>query len=320
MSALFALVGCDNDDAERPWQRYHAELERALSKGSITPSTPPNIGAYPERQARRFTIEETRGTLLGVYALRECQITSLVAARNNQLGRVAPPSQQWLYERELWLRLDVCQRSEVPTSLSEENQARLAELTHIKTEQLPYVGWNTLVDSSEWRSSFARASHAQPPDAFAEIEAPLAALDYLEQMLRRQFDPRWEQDSSTLEYHLQALQRRPLTAEVLRTLLLAQQRLDEATAYLDATDDDHAACLPSWPTAWLDTLQADAERWLRAVEGALSASPVTPPAAMRDYQRRWLALDEEEAPWAQFLAARQQHEQARARFQPCDED
>ncbi|MFP3457824.1 DUF3080 family protein, partial [Psychrobacter sp. SIMBA_152] len=50
------------------------------------------------RQQRLIEVPETRDGMLKIYALRECQITSLIAARNNQLGRVAPPSQQWLYE------------------------------------------------------------------------------------------------------------------------------------------------------------------------------------------------------------------------------
>ena len=92
LSAL--LSGCGDNPAEQQWQRYHQQLANDLALSNIQRADPGNIGDFPERPDRIIDIPETRDSLLNVYALRECQITSLVAARNNQLGRVAPPSQQ----------------------------------------------------------------------------------------------------------------------------------------------------------------------------------------------------------------------------------
>ncbi|MFD2664407.1 hypothetical protein [Halomonas halophila] len=50
-------------------------------------------------------------------------------------------------------------------------------------------------------------------------------------------------DSATLEGHLKTLRDRPLTAELLRALMLAERRLTEGSDLLEtALADDH--CLP----------------------------------------------------------------------------
>ncbi|WP_374694484.1 DUF3080 family protein [Halomonas sp. SpR8] len=78
------LVGCGDNAAEQQWQSYHKQLADDLAQADIERADPINIGDFPERSDRLIDIPETRDSLLNVYALRECQITSLVAARNNQ--------------------------------------------------------------------------------------------------------------------------------------------------------------------------------------------------------------------------------------------
>ncbi len=154
------LAGCGDDLAEQQWQRYHQQLADDLAQSAIERTDPVNIGDFPERSERLIDVPETRDSMLNVYALRECQITSLVAARNNQLGRVAPPSQQWLYERTLWQRLSACSNSEVPEQLSDEDRARLDQLTATKTAQLPAVSWNAiLIPASGLKVFHGQASH-----------------------------------------------------------------------------------------------------------------------------------------------------------------
>ncbi|TVP42690.1 MAG: DUF3080 family protein [Halomonas sp.] len=316
MGAL--LVGCSGDDlAEEPWIAYHQQLADDLSTRDIERAAPTNIGAFPERQTRLIDIPETRDSLLNVYALRECQITSLVAARNNQLGRVAPPSQQWLYERTLWQRLSACWNSDVPDQLSEDNRARLLELTETKTAQLPAVSWNAIFDSSEWVKSFSRASQPLASADVNELQDHFEAIDYLQQMTDHQFDPDWQQDSSTLENHLKTLQERPLTAEVLRALLLAAQRLTEANTMLAQQSEEADACLNSWNEQTVENLADTAQRWLAAVNRLIDAHPVDKPNAIQDYQTRWLSLQHAHAPWAQFQQANVEHQTLRASFPAC---
>ena len=317
ISTGLLLVGCQGENAKTPWVEYHQQLADDLSSAPIERSEIDNIGAFPEQRARLLPVEETREGMLNIYALRECQITSLIAARNNQLGRVAPPSQHWLYERELWQRLDACWNSDVPANLSPENRDRLAQLTRLKTEQLPAVSWNAIFASEEWVKSFSRASRAwdirHPPD----MNQPLAALDYLQQMVNAQFSQTWQQDSSTLENHLKTLQERPLTAEILRTLMLAAQRLQEATRYMEAIKLNADTCLSSWESSHLDNLEHNAREWLTAINQLIDTQPVPTPSAIEDYQTRWLSLQNPGAPWQQFQQARLEHAALRARLPIC---
>ncbi|MGO3669238.1 MAG: DUF3080 family protein [Vreelandella alkaliphila] len=319
-SASLLLVSCGNNGAEQPWVEYHQQLTSDLSIADIERHPPPNIGKFPERRERLFTIPETREGMLNIYALRECQITSLIAARNNQLGRVAPPSQHWLYERALWQRLSACWNSDVPDGLSDDNKARLAELTELKTEQLPAVSWNAIFDSEEWEKSFSRASAPLNSAELPNIDNQLVAVDYLERMVTHQFSQAWQQDSSALENHLKALQERPLTAEILRTLLLAHQRLTEANIALESTRLTTSECLQDDLPAGFNQVEQISLKWLTAINRLINAHQITPPEAVKNYQNTWLSLNNPQAPWQQLQQVKAQHQALRDQFTSCSDN
>ncbi len=315
------LAGCTDGAAERRLQDYQHRLASHLALSPPEPATPANIGDFPERQARRFPLEEIRHSLIDVYALRGCHISQLVAKRNNQLGRVAAPSQRWLYELKLWRRLNDCWNTNVPDSLDADDRQRLARLTQLKTERLPRASWNALFDSSEWVDSFSRASSPLPPDALSAVDEQLPALAYLREAAKRQFDPGWTPDSATLERHLNTLRQRPLTAELLRALQLAEQRLTEASSLLETAlaraEECHTARpLPDMASLnrWLTRLEDQSARWLGAIHDLLEAHPLEPPTAIADYRHRWLSLDNPKAPWPAMVSARQRHQALRLRL------
>ncbi|QTP55714.1 DUF3080 family protein [Billgrantia sulfidoxydans] len=320
---VLSLVGCrSEEEAETRLVRYQQALAEGLGQPAPQASAPPNIGAFPDRNERLHEIPETREGILEVYALRECRITSLVAARNNQLGRVAPPSQQWIYELELWRRLHACWQSSVPETLAEADRERLGRLTRTKTEQLPMVSWNSLFDSEEWVRNFSRASSPLAPDDTHGIEAQFEALTWLHQATLNQFNPTWRHESSTLEHHLKSLRSRPLTAELLRALLLAEQRLAEATAMLadTLTADDTCSRLSATPDElgrrqaarqaldWLERLEALATRWLTMLDNLIE-SHIPPPETVSAYRERWLSLENPDAPLPALRQARREHRQ-----------
>ncbi|MGO2390661.1 MULTISPECIES: DUF3080 family protein [unclassified Halomonas] len=320
LSAL--LAGCGDSPAEKQWRAYHQQLATDLARADIDKTdidraAPANIGAFPDRKDRLIDIPETRDSILNVYALRECQITSLIAARNNQLGRVAPPSQQWLYERTLWQRLSVCSHSDVADQLNPEDQERLQQLTATKTAQLSAVSWNAIFDSSEWIKSFSRSSQPLANVDKAVIAGHLEAIDYLQEMTEHQFDLDWQQDSSALENHLKTLQERPLTAEILRALLLATQRLAEENTLLTQQSDTPTRCLTPWNPQLLEDLANTAHEWLTAINRLIDAQQVDKPAAVQRYQVRWLSLQYPGAPWQKFQQVSTEHNALRARFSAC---
>lgn len=317
VSMSLLLAGCRGNNAEQLWVAYHQQLAEDFSSSPIERADIANIGAFPAQRERLIPVAVTREGMLNIYALRECQITSLIAARNNQLGRVAPPSQHWLYERELWQRLDACWHSDIPDSLSPEDRDRLEQLAQLKTKQLPAVSWNAIFDSDEWVKSFSRASHALDIRHTPDMDQSLAAVNYLQEMVNAQFSQSWQQNSSRLENHLKDLHKRPLTAEILRTLQLATQRLDEASDYLAAHAPTTDTCLSAWDSRALDDFEQSAREWLTAINRLITSQPVEPPEAVRVYQTWWLSLDNEQAPWQQWIDARATHEALRNQQPAC---
>ena len=319
------LAGCGEQGSDAMLRDYQTRLAEVLSTDAPARSTPANIAAFPAYDERLFEIAESREGMLDVFALRECHIANLVAGRNNQLGKVALPSQRWIYELELWRRLSSCWNREVPQSLSDNSRERLATLTLTKTEQLPRVSWNALFASEEWVKNFSRASAPLSRDGLNEVESRSAALRYLRKATLHQFDRQWRPDSAVLEGHLKTLQERPLSAELLRALLLTEQRLKEASTLLEQAlaGDAQQVCgalarLDGTAEAqrlahWLADLERGARHWLGAID-ALFEVHVTATPAVADYRHAWLSLTHAEAPFPAFMAARERHASLRDRI------
>lgn len=322
------LAGCGGDNASDTLLRdYQRALAERLDLPPPAHATPRNIGAFPALRERRVSIPDTREGMLDIHALRECHITTLIAERNSTLGRVAPASQRWQYELELWRRLESCLSGEVAERLATNDLARLERLTVTKREQLPRATWNGLFESKEWAQSFSRVSSALAPEAVTPPGEQLAALGYLHELSRAPFEAdRPLPDPAALEEHLQALNERPYTAELLRTLLLAEQRLSEANALLDRALSTPGHCPTGVFTAdlqqtfearrltdWLDALDDAATAWLTGL-APLFASLEAPPDAVEAYRRAWLSRQRSEAPLPRFRQAMRDHLERRRRL------
>ncbi|MCP1327885.1 DUF3080 domain-containing protein, partial [Halomonas sp. 707D4] len=59
---------------------------------------------------------------------------------------------------------------------------------------------------------------------------------------------------------------------------------------------------------------------LGAVNALIEAHTVAPPDAVAAYQRRWLSLDDDAAPWRRFQLARLEHTALRAHYPRCVAD
>ncbi|MHB0777436.1 DUF3080 family protein [Halomonas sp. WWR20] len=320
------LVGCGSpSEADALWIDYQRRLANTLDITAPVPHPPRNLEAFPSREARLFDIAETRQGMLEVYALRECGIISAVAERNSQLGRTALPSQRWVYEQTMWRMLRDCWEADIASHLSQDARQRLQALLMTKTQQLPRLSWNALFDSQEWVQNFSRASQPLSPETDLAFSQARLALDYLRHATLHQFDPTWRLDSNTLESHLQVLQNTAWTARLLRALLLASQRLDEASDALQARLAERPICYlgHSNPSAerlynvfmryfigqvqpYLAELQRSSRLWLGGVNGLLEAHSVSRPAIDR-YRHVWLSIDNPAAPQSRFQAALERH-------------
>ncbi|GAB2785032.1 hypothetical protein GCM10027040_08950 [Halomonas shantousis] len=304
---------------------YQHRLANTLGVSAPTPHLPRNLAAFPSRDARLFDIPEMRQGMLDVYALRECGIVSLVAERNSQLGRMALPSRRWVYEQALWRKLRACWANGTAKQFEQDTRQRLLALLSTKTQQLPRLSWNVLFDSEEWVQNFSRASRPLSPGEPVPFTQALLAIDYLRHATRHQFDPYWELDPQELESHLYVLQSEPWSARLLRSLLLATQRLDEASNSLESRLAERPVCYlgHSNPAAerlynvfmlyfigrvqpYLADLQRLSRLWLTGVDTLLDAYLVSRPAVDR-YRHAWLSQDNPAAPMPRFQNAIKRH-------------
>lgn len=308
---LTACSGSESADQLSDWQQ---SLGEALDQPPGEPRQPDNIGEFPVPRNLLLDTRDVREGMLDIYALRHCGITNLVAERNNQLGRVAPPSQRWVYELALWRRLDSCLNGDAAERLTEEDLHRLQRLAALKTRELPTASYNALVGSDEWTGSFARASSVMPPDELASVDDQLPALNYLLEAVEHQFDHDWQPDISILEAHLNRLRSRPLSAELMRSLILASTRVEEGNVLLARALEMTPGCSAQWssalpsPPAWLDELAHQSTRWFTAMNKLLDAHIAGTPA-LQEYRREWLSLDNGDAPLPRFIAAHDRYKQ-----------
>ncbi|MBY5927081.1 MULTISPECIES: DUF3080 family protein [unclassified Halomonas] len=312
------LCGCGPSPLERELITYQHELADATGLSAPETSDVPNIGDFPERRSLTLEIPEVREGLLDVFALRGCHIANLVAQRNNQLGKTAAPSQHWLYELQLWRRLDHCMNTPAVDSLSTEDRERLARLTETKTRQLPLASYNALVASSEWAGSFSRASAVLDIDELTAVDAQLPALTYLTQAVDRQFDHQWQPDSAKLEQALKVLRDRPLSAELMRTLQLATLRLKEANGLLvsalgNTSLPPRASCPLAEKTPSADLLLRQMERllrqsrrWFTAMDQLLDAH-LEGAAELQRYRSQWLSPSGADTPLVRFREVLDHH-------------
>lgn len=308
---LTACNGSESADQLSTWQQ---SLGEALDQPLGEPRQPGNIGEFPAPRELLLDTSDVREGMLDIYALRHCGITNLVAKRNNQLGRVAPPSQRWVYELTLWRRLDSCLNGDTADHLAEEDLHRLQRIATLKTRELPTASYNALVGSDEWTGSFARASAILPPDELASVDDQLPALNYLREAVEHQFDHTWQPDISMLEAHLNSLRSRPLSAELMRSLILASTRVEEGNVLLTRALEMTSGCPAQWPPtlpsppAWLDDLTHQSTRWFTAMNELLDAHIAGTPA-LQKYRREWLSLDNRDAPLPRFIAAHEHYRQ-----------
>lgn len=306
------LTACSDSESASELAAWQESLGNALNQPAPDPRRPDNIGDFPQSRALLQETADVREGMLNIYALRRCSIINLIAQRNNQLGRVAPPSQRWIYELTLWRQLDSCLTSDLINDLAEEDLERLQRLTALKTHELPIVSYNTLVGSDEWTGSFSRASSVLEPGDFSAVNTQLPSLRYLLTAVTHQFDHQWQPDSAQLEQHLKQLRARPLSAELMRTLMLATTRLEEGNALLSQALETTTDCsaqssttLPA-PPEWLDDLERQSLRWFTTMDELLDAH-ISGSTALQEYRRNWLSIETPEAPLPHFQRAHQRH-------------
>ncbi|MBY6185442.1 DUF3080 domain-containing protein [Marinobacter hydrocarbonoclasticus] len=219
---LLLVSGCQ-PGPDTALDDYLSRLERVLEteRPAITLSPPERPNRHRFEPDHSLTV-----SLLAPLALKPCGVLPLIAQHNAQLGRVAAPSQQLLYHREVGYRLHHCD----PTTLDDEGQALRTELLNHKTALLQNhsarllllsdeVWFNLGADGTPWQlGELASTEHSL--QRLAEIKARLVQWNTA------------SMDSAELESELATLHRAQLPRSLHRSMLNVTIALEQASAML----------------------------------------------------------------------------------------
>ncbi|MBU2978946.1 DUF3080 family protein [Alteromonas sp. C1M14] len=231
-SALI-LTGCVfslsvDDDLDE----YATRLSRVLDTPLTMPSPlPPH--AYPARQTLINNIDSITIDLNDFYALRSCQLSTLVAERNTGLGKQQQEAARWAYETDVINALDNCAQQ-----LSNK-QSDLAEQMGIWRQQKldqRHAMWANLIQlSEETRLAFSQSPHLLKAQNNPDARASITALSYLSTLPDAPLPDGKERFSlHELNNQLKIISSARLPAKIWRTQRLLTQGLSSLTAQLRA--------------------------------------------------------------------------------------
>ncbi len=161
--------------------------------------------------------------LTELYALRKCHLGALIGERNSALGKVAPPSQRFLYEVELLHGLRHCDRAPADT------RALARELAEQKAQLLPRQAWQLLATDHAFRQNWRHGISPLSADEFPGLYDAITAISDIQALLTA-WDPA---KAARLESELAALAHGRILARLNVSLHLASHQLDQAAALIE---------------------------------------------------------------------------------------
>jgi len=202
---------------------YQSRLQRVLEIPA-TELSKPALAPLPEIRTLSIVIPAATIDLTDMLALDICDLETLIAERNNSLGKVQTDASTLQYELKLLLKLGNCLKS--PTlvnQLAPELQATLQQIYLQKQQQLPAVFANVLSRDPTLRQQLSGSQRgvAHNQSGLAESIQALQQLNRLRQLLHQQD----YQAASQIRINsaLGALHQSQLVADLQHSLRLAQQ-------------------------------------------------------------------------------------------------
>jgi hypothetical protein len=184
----------------------------------------PILAPFPSIKLLKKDIPATTIKLADFYALKNCQLSTLVAQRNTALGRTQYPSARYQYEVELLEEIERCllnkENSEISATLSSWQQQ--------KQNNLPLVWANLLQISDEVKLALSANSGFIQGTEKDGINQTLQAFEYLSRLLASP-----QSNSSDLEQHLANLKSYQLPARMWRSQSLLTDNLTHITQWLE---------------------------------------------------------------------------------------
>ena len=238
---LLSVACTPKTAAEKEYEDYLSRLENTLDV-KRTP-TPPlaKPTAYP---STTIEMERVTITLLDFLRLFGCDLQFTIGQRNNQMGKVAPASQQLLnalvFQQQAKACIDLQKRRDNETLANE-----LAIAAEQKRLQIPTLIYNATLASDEFKSLWQyRIQTDYPENVSTELVSAIERLTtYSQAWLAGNYEIGLDDLESTL-----AVIRQGDAGTLWQALLLSEQQLSTANALIASRTGQRKLCLNGKPT------------------------------------------------------------------------
>ncbi|OOF12704.1 DUF3080 domain-containing protein [Salinivibrio sp. PR919] len=242
--SMSLLTACEPaDPAKAMMADYQQRLGNVLD-AEPSPLSLPALPSLPRKRELIQPIADLRLGLLDAYELRQCGLFNLIAERNSSLGKVADRFRQLDYELSFIRVAKQC----LPQVKDDSIQTALNDAIVSKTQQLPAVIWNTLIDSSAWQAQWSLPIHTLPVELPAHSNAVSAMT---------QFGRLVQQPSSTHESILEwqeSIEKQPILGALFVSLTAHTDWLNQ-TSQLIADNQSKVLCGENFDTTRLERLK-----------------------------------------------------------------
>ncbi len=220
--AAAVLTGCQ-PQPEALFSDYQARLQRLLEIPAIELSKPA-LPPLPEIRALSIVIPSATIDLTDMLALDICDFETLIAERNNSLGKVQTDASILQYELKLLVKLGNCLKSPaLVNQLAPELQTTLQQIYQQKQQQLPTVFANLLSRDPTLRQQLSGSQRGVASDqsGLADTVQALKQLNLLRQFMQQQ--DYLAASQIQINSALGALYHSQLVADLQHSLRLSQQ-------------------------------------------------------------------------------------------------
>lgn len=231
---MLVLSGCDRS-AEGLMDDYVSRVANVLD-ASPAEVTPMPLPTYPRHRAIVQPLPDIRIDLLDAWALRGCEVFSLIGERNSILGKVARPATRLDYERRLLTLLPRCLESEA--DLEEELRTELGTLLEAKRNTFAVHLWNASLANPDYQQYWSGGSDPFAVEDSVDAQVYGAAQQRLAQLVATPMTSDLDAWLDTLQWVAQY----PMGGHSLQSMRLAMQRLDQAEALLRQAAQDRRLC------------------------------------------------------------------------------
>ena len=249
ISLLLSLAGCQRaKDVDYLWQDYSQRLAHVINQAySPPPFEPLQLGKAKITEQTPITI-----SILETLSLGHCPLGRLIADHNSTLGKVAPPSQQLIYQIKFIQLAPAC----IDTLEASPLKTRLTRALEQKQDNaMQYFNRVLTRDRSITKSLFIGYDSLVLGEMRAgrfELESAIGQLLSIKRNITQGL---WQQiDTTQIEPALALMAHQTLLQRYLRALAYSQAQLHGLNDYL-STHSASVACRPGHANRKLEILQ-----------------------------------------------------------------